>query len=108
MVAVAVSVALGIAIVWAGSRGGVTVDKRPGLALCRGLTFGIHWLVFVPAYVFQTERSCDLTGSLTSPSLVGVLGDLTGQEIALFVPIRKSYWSRGCNIKEIHFLLMTS
>jgi len=65
------------------------VNKRPGLALCRGLTFGIRWLVFVPAYVFQTARYCDLTGSLTTQSVVDVLGDLTVQKLALFVPIRK-------------------
>ena len=29
------------------------------------LIFFIHWLLFIPAYIFQTEKFFDLTGSLT-------------------------------------------
>lgn len=74
----------------ADSRGGATVDERPVFALCGGLTFGIYWLVFVPAYVFQTERYSDLTDRLTCSSLAGALGGLTGHEITLFVHFRKT------------------
>ncbi|MDE0830008.1 MAG: DUF1295 domain-containing protein [Vicinamibacterales bacterium] len=70
--AVAVSVAIGVAISWAGSQGGTTLGALPVFALCGLLSFGINWLVFVPAYVFQTERYFDLTGSLTYLSIVGV------------------------------------
>ena len=70
--AVAVSVAIGVAISWAGSQGGTTLGALPVFALCGLLSFGINWLVFVPAYMFQTERYFDLTGSLTYLSIVGV------------------------------------
>lgn len=70
--AVAVSVAIGVAVSWAGSQGGTTLGALPVFALCGLLSFGINWLVFVPAYVFQTERYFDLTGSLTYLSIVGV------------------------------------
>ena len=70
--AVAVSVAIGVAISWAGSQGGTTLGALPVFALCGLLSFGINWLVFVPAYVFQTERYFDLTGSVTYLSIVGV------------------------------------
>jgi len=70
--AVAVSVAIGVATSWAGSQGGTALGTFPVFALCGLLSFGINWLVFIPAYVFQTERYFDLTGSLTYLSVVGV------------------------------------
>ena len=66
------SVAIGVAIGWAGSQGGASVGDLPVFALCGMLCFGLSWLVFVPAYVFQTERYYDLTGSLTYLSVVAV------------------------------------
>lgn len=69
---VTISVAIAVAISWAGSQGGRTLGPLPVFALCGLLSFGINWLVFVPAYLFQTERYFDLTGSLTYLSVVGV------------------------------------
>jgi len=60
---VAVAVAVGVAV--AGSQGGSTVGGFPVFALCVVLAFAIQWVAFVPAYVLQTERYFDLTGSLT-------------------------------------------
>ena len=34
------------------------------------LAFAIQWIVFIPAYVFQTEKFYDLTGSLTYLSVI--------------------------------------
>ena len=36
------------------------------------LAFIIHWVAFVPAYVFQTEKFYDLTGSMTYLSVVWI------------------------------------
>ncbi len=47
------------------SQGGATVAGIPVFALCVGLAFLIQWLVFIPAYLLQSERFFDLTGSLT-------------------------------------------
>lgn len=52
-------------IAWAGSQGGVSVRGIPIFALSVGLAFLIQWLAFIPAYVLQTERFYDLTGSVT-------------------------------------------
>ena len=60
---VAVAVAAGVAV--AGSQGGSTVGGFPVFALCVALAFVIQWVAFVPAYLLQTERFFDLTGSLT-------------------------------------------
>jgi steroid 5-alpha reductase family enzyme len=69
---VGIPVILGIAaaISWAGSQAGIQFRGIPLFALCGVLAFAINWLVFLPAYGFQTERYFDLTGSLTYASLV--------------------------------------
>jgi len=65
-------VLLGAAIAWAGSQGGATVNALPIFALCAGLSFAINWIVFVHAYLKQTEHFFDLTGSLTYITVVAV------------------------------------
>jgi steroid 5-alpha reductase family enzyme len=50
---------------WAGSEGGAAVGGIPVFALGVALAFVIQWLVFIPAYLLQSERFYDLTGSLT-------------------------------------------
>jgi len=53
------------AVAWAGGRGGASIVGVPTIAWCAFLAFVIQWIAFVPAYVKQTERFYDLTGSLT-------------------------------------------
>jgi steroid 5-alpha reductase family enzyme len=52
-------------LAWAGSQGGVTVRELPLFKLSVMLAFIIQWIVFIPAFLFQTEKFYDLTGSLT-------------------------------------------
>ncbi|MDA8752594.1 DUF1295 domain-containing protein [Halieaceae bacterium] len=49
----------------AGGSGGMLVYGVPLLALCAVLAFLVQWVAFVPAYLLQTEKFYDLTGSLT-------------------------------------------
>jgi steroid 5-alpha reductase family enzyme len=56
-------VAAGIA--FAGSQGGAVAFGVPLFALCVGLAFLIQWIAFIPAYLKQTEKFFDLTGSIT-------------------------------------------
>jgi steroid 5-alpha reductase family enzyme len=64
-IAIAIAVLAGVGIAVAGSQGGGAVGGVPVFALCIGLAFLVQWLAFVPAYLRQTERFFDLTGSLT-------------------------------------------
>lgn len=48
-------------LAWAGSDGG----KLPSFALLVALIFVGQWLAFVPAYLSQSEKFFDLTGSIT-------------------------------------------
>ena len=65
LAALPVVVVIGAAFAVAGSQGGARVGAIPVFALCVGLAFVIQWLAFVPAFLLQTERFYDLTGSLT-------------------------------------------
>lgn len=63
-------VVVGVLVAWAGSQGGTVVVGVPLFALLVGLIFLIQWLAFIPAYMLQTEKFFDLTGSLTYISVV--------------------------------------
>ena len=61
---------IGILVAIAGSQGGSRIAGIPVFALLVGLAFLIQWLVFIPAYLRQTEKFFDLTGSLTYISVI--------------------------------------
>jgi len=65
LVALPIVVVLAALVAVAGSQGGSTVGGFPVFALCIVIAFAIQWVAFVPAYLLQTERFFDLTGSLT-------------------------------------------
>lgn len=67
-----VGVVVGIAafVGWAGSQGGSKVGTISVFGLCAAMAFGINWVAFLPAYLAQTERYYDLTGTLTYLTLI--------------------------------------
>jgi steroid 5-alpha reductase family enzyme len=65
LVAFPILILMGLGVAWAGSQGGSALIGIPLFALSVGLAFLIQWLVFIPAYLRQTERFYDLTGSIT-------------------------------------------
>lgn len=60
---IVILVALGIS--FAGSQGGDSVLGIPIFALAVALVFVIQWVGFIAAYLMQTEKFFDLTGSIT-------------------------------------------
>jgi len=58
-------VIIGAGVALAGGQGGFRVGGIPLFTLGVGLAFAIQWLVFIHAYLNQTEKFFDLTGSLT-------------------------------------------
>jgi len=58
-------VLIGYLVALAGSQGGATLGGVPVFMLVVGLAFLIQWLVFIPSFLFQTEKFFDLTGSIT-------------------------------------------
>jgi len=65
-------IVIGVLFSLAGGQDGATLGGVPIFALSVGLAFLIQWLVFIPAYLFQTEKFFDLTGSLTYITVVAV------------------------------------
>ena len=63
---------IGYLVALAGSQGGATLGGIPIFTLVVGLAFLIQWLVFIPAYIFQTEKFFDITGSITYITVTGV------------------------------------
>ncbi len=80
LVAIIVVILIGILVAFAGSQGGSLVFGMPLFAALVGLSFLIQWLVFMPAYLLQSEKFFDLTGSLTYVSII-TIGLALGSEI---------------------------
>ena len=65
LIAFPILVLVGLGVAFAGSQGGLTVFGFPLFTLSVGLIFLVQWLAFIPAYLGQTEKFFDITGSLT-------------------------------------------
>ncbi|MCS5593653.1 MAG: DUF1295 domain-containing protein [Porticoccaceae bacterium] len=65
IIAILASLVIGSLILLGGSQGSLQVDDLPLFALCGAIGFILHWLMFLPAYAFQTEHYFDLTGSIS-------------------------------------------
>ena len=71
---------VGVLVALAGSQNGSSVAGIPVFALLVGLAYVIQWVVFLPAYKFQTEKFFDITGSITYITLV-VIAFLLSQDV---------------------------
>ena len=91
LLAIAAVILIGVGLAWAGSQGGGTVNGIPIFAISVGLIYLIQWLAFIPAYLRQTEKFFDLTGSLTyiSVTVIAVLlsPDVDGRSLLLMVMV---------------------
>ncbi len=65
LLSVLVVILVGVGVAWAGSQGGASAFGIPIFALAVGLAFLIQWVVFIPSYLWQTEKVFDLTGAIT-------------------------------------------
>ena len=63
---------VGVLVGLAGSQGGARVGNVPVFALAVALVFIIQWIVFIPAFLLQSEKFFDLTGSLTYITVITV------------------------------------
>ena len=62
--------ALGAIVALAGSPGSITFNGLPSFALAASIGFILHWLIFIPSYIYQTEHYFDLIGSISYISIV--------------------------------------
>lgn len=71
-----IALLLGAGIGWAGSQGSAAWGGLPLFAVAGIVIYLIHWLVFIPSYIYQTEHYFDLTGSITYLSSLGAVAIL--------------------------------
>ena len=62
--------AFGAIMALAGSPGSITLYGLPSFALAASIGFILHWLIFIPSYIYQTEHYFDLIGSISYISIV--------------------------------------
>jgi steroid 5-alpha reductase family enzyme len=65
LIAFPIVILIGLGVAWAGSQGGASVFGMPLFAASVGMAYLIQWLVFIPAFLLQTEKFFDITGSIT-------------------------------------------
>lgn len=70
IIGIVIAVSIAAAIALAGGYGGQQIEGIPVFALIAALAFAIQWIIFVPAYLTQSERYYDFTGSVTYVSVV--------------------------------------
>jgi len=76
IVTLPIVILIGIGIAFAGSQYNISqIMGLPLFAFCVALAFVIQWLVFIPSFLFQTEKLFDITGSITyiSVTLIAVV-----------------------------------
>lgn len=72
LIAFPLLIVIGLLFAWAGSQGGTLIVGVPLFAVSVGLAFLIQWLAFIPAFLLQTEKFFDLTGSITYVSIITI------------------------------------
>jgi steroid 5-alpha reductase family enzyme len=77
IIGIAVAVTLSLLIAIAGSNNSTLYDGMPIFLLCASVGFVLHWLGFIPAYLFQTEHYFDLIGSISYVATVALAFALT-------------------------------
>jgi len=95
LIAFPILILIGILVALAGSQGGAVVAGVPLFALSVGLAFLIQWLAFIPAYLLQTEKFFDLTGSLTyiSVIIIAVIFSTGVDSRAILLSILVAVWA---------------
>ncbi len=69
-IVIVLAISAGIAL--AGSQGSIRVDGIPLFLICASVGFILHWIAFIPAYIYQTEHYFDLIGSISYICAIGV------------------------------------
>ncbi|NKB32418.1 MAG: DUF1295 domain-containing protein [Pseudomonadales bacterium] len=93
MIGIVIILLISGGLAFAGSQGSVYVPRVPLFAICASIGFVLHWIVFVPSFIFQTEHYFDLTGSIsyiatvTVAALVHPYLDLRGLLICVLIAI---------------------
>ncbi|MDO8272363.1 MAG: DUF1295 domain-containing protein [Gammaproteobacteria bacterium] len=78
LIGIAICILIASLVGMAGSDGGLRAGLVPLFVLCGMVGMVLHWMVFVPSFLRQTEHYFDLTGSLSFIATVLLAIWLTG------------------------------
>ena len=67
-----ICIVLGVLIALAGSEGSENYNGMAIFAICASVSYFLHWLIFIPSYIYQTEHYFDLTGSVSYLSAIAL------------------------------------
>ena len=56
---------------FSGAQGGPNIYGYPGLILIAVVGFVIHWIAFIPSYLYKTEKYYDITGTIAYLLMTG-------------------------------------
>ncbi|MCG8414717.1 MAG: DUF1295 domain-containing protein, partial [Pseudomonadales bacterium] len=93
LIGIAIVLAISGIVAVAGSQGSVSVGPYSVFMLCASVGFLLHWAVFLPSFMFQTEHYFDLTGGISYVATVALAYiaipemDVRGQLLCLLVAI---------------------
>jgi steroid 5-alpha reductase family enzyme len=72
LIGILVILATSCGIALAGSQGSIEANGLPLFLICASVGFILHWIIFVPSFIAQTEHYFDLTGSISYVSTITV------------------------------------
>jgi steroid 5-alpha reductase family enzyme len=88
-----IALGLGAVMAFAGSQGGAFIGPLPAFAACALLAFTVQWLVFIPAFITQSEKYYDFTGSLTYLSVAALAANVHGDPRSLLLGALIAVWA---------------
>ncbi len=71
LMVVLVASAIGLAFAWFAGSYSAPLMGLPAVFACALIAFGVNWLAYIPAALFQSDRFYDTTGALTYLSVIG-------------------------------------
>jgi len=72
LMGIVAAVVVGVGVAAAGSQGSELVLGLPFFGLVVGLVYVVQWVAFIPAFMTQSERFFDITGSITYVSVTTI------------------------------------
>ena len=70
LIGILVILIISCTIALAGSQGSIEANGLPLFLICASVGFILHWIIFVPSFIAQTEHYFDLTGSISYVSTI--------------------------------------
>ncbi|MDG2060741.1 MAG: DUF1295 domain-containing protein [SAR86 cluster bacterium] len=70
ILSILISLIIAALMMTAGSQGSVIINELPLFLVCASIGFILHWMIFIPSYIYQTEHYFDLTGSISYLSII--------------------------------------